>query len=110
MSAQNQPNPSPKQQNMGMAILAYFGPLVIVSYAMAKDDPFVKFHMKQGLVLLAIEVIVFILGTIMWQLWFILELVNIVILVLAIIGIVNAAQGKEAKLPVVGDLAKIFTF
>ncbi|MBI1755245.1 hypothetical protein HY250_01765 [Candidatus Azambacteria bacterium] len=28
-----------------MGILAYLGPLVIVSYVTSKDDAFVKFHM-----------------------------------------------------------------
>ena len=34
-----------------MAVLSYIGPLVIVSYIVANNDPFVKFHIKQGLVL-----------------------------------------------------------
>ncbi len=99
-----------KQQNMAMAILAYLGPLVIVSYVSAKDDPFVKFHIKQGAVLFALNIIVWILGTIMWPLWRILNVVNLAIFVLAILGIINVTKGKEVELPVVGGCSKYFKF
>jgi len=93
-----------------MGVLAYIGPLIIVSYLVAKDDPFVKFHIKQGLVLVVIEIVVWLLGMFMWQTRMPLQLVNLAVLVLAIIGIVRAAQGKEEKLPLVGGFAKHFNF
>ncbi len=97
-------------KNTVMGILAYIGPLVIVSYIMAKDDPFVKFHIKQGLVLLVISVAVWIVGSLFWFLWPILQIVNVVVLVFAILGIVNVVQGKEKELPVLGSYAKHFKF
>ncbi|HUZ92675.1 MAG TPA: hypothetical protein VNG29_01610 [Candidatus Paceibacterota bacterium] len=99
-----------KQQNTAMAVLAYIGPLVIVSYLVAKDDPFVKFHIKQGLVLFAASVVVWILGTVAPFLWILLNLVNLAIFVLAVLGIINVIHGKEEKLPVVGAYARHFTF
>lgn len=95
-------------QNTVMAILAYIGPLVLVPYFTAKADPVVKFHVGQGLVLFAIEVILWILGMILWPLWMLLWLVNIAVWILAIIGVINAAQGQQKKLPVVGDFSKYF--
>jgi uncharacterized membrane protein len=97
-------------KNVTMGILSYIGPLVIVSYITAKDDPFVKFHIKQGLVLFVLEIIVWFVGTMFLSLWMLLNLVNIAVFVLAVIGIVNAAQGKENKLPLIGDFAKHFKF
>ena len=99
-----------EQKNTLMGVLAYLGPLVIVSYAMAKDDPFVKFHIKQGLVLLVIEIIAGLLASVMWQFFFILQLINLGTLILAIIGILNVTQGTEKELPVVGQFASKFTF
>ena len=95
-------------RNGAMGILAYLGPLVIISYLTAKDDPFVKFHVKQGLVLLVIEVAVWLLGMVFWPLWIHLNLINLVVLVLAIIGILNVTKGQEKKLPLVGDFARYF--
>lgn len=113
MENTNQNNSAPisgAQKNTAMAILAYIGPLVIVSYLTSKDDPFVKFHIKQGLILFIIEVAVWFLGMVFWPLWLLLNFVNLVVFILAIIGIINVTQNKEQKLPLVGDYAKYFTF
>jgi uncharacterized membrane protein len=88
-----------------LGVLAYLGPLVIVSFLAAKDSHFVKFHVRQGVVLFAAEVAMWMLGIMMWQLWLILNLVNLAVLVLAIIGITNVISHKETKLPIVGDFA-----
>ena len=93
-----------------MAALAYIGPLVIVSYIVAKDNPFVKFHIKQGLVLLVIEVALWFLGGMLWAFIPFMGLINLVVLVFAILGIVNAVNKKEQELPLVGSFAKHFNF
>ncbi len=93
-----------------MAILAYIGPLIIVSYMVAKDDPFVKFHIKQGLLLVVIEVAVWMLMMTIWILFPLLQLVNLAALVLAIIGIVHAAKGEQKELPLIGHYSKNFNF
>lgn len=97
-------------KNVLMAALSYLGPLVIVSYLTSKDDPFVKFHIKQGLVLLVIEVAVWFLGSTMWQLWALLNLINLGTFILSIVGIVHAVRGQEKELPLVGSFSKHFTF
>lgn len=103
------PAPAPSK-NKAMAILAYIGILVVVSYLVANKDPFVKFHIKQGLLLLIIEVAVWLLSSFLWGFWMIWQLIDLVVLVLAIIGIVNAVQGKEKELPVIGSWARNFNF
>lgn len=91
-----------------MAILAYIGPFIIVSYLVSKEDPFVKFHIKQGLILVIAEIILWLVGSMLWSLWSLVQLVHILILILAVWGIINAAQGKESMLPVVGHLGNRF--
>jgi uncharacterized membrane protein len=93
-----------------MGVLAYLGPLVIISYLVSAHDSFVKFHIKQGLVLLVIDIILWILGPYFWGLWGIIRIINFAILILSILGIINVVQGKEKDLPVVGQYAKHFTF
>ncbi len=97
-------------KNVAMAVLSYIGPLVIISYLTAKDDPFVKFHIKQGLILFIIEILLWIISPFFWPIWILIRLVNLGILILAVIGIINASQGKEKELPVVGGLSKHFKF
>lgn len=91
---------------MLMGILAYFGILVIIPYMVAKDDAFVKFHVKQGIVLAAIWLAFWVAGMFVWALYPIIGIANLALLVLSIIGIINVVQNKETELPVVGSLAK----
>ncbi len=93
-----------------MGILAYLSILVVVPFAMAKDDAFVKFHIKQGLLLVIAEVVVWVLTIFAWRLAFIFDLVDLAVLVLAVIGIINVVNHKTAELPLIGSLAKHFTF
>jgi uncharacterized membrane protein len=98
------------QKNTLMGVLAYLGPLIIISYISAKDDPFVKFHIRQGLVLLVIEVALWVLSMMFWTLAMIFNIVNLAVLVLVVLGIINVVQGKEQNLPLVGQFARLFNF
>jgi len=91
-----------------MAILAYIGPLVIVSYILAAKDPFVKFHVKQGLVLFVTWVAIWIITTIVIFFAPIAMLIQLAIAVLSILGIINVINNKEAELPIVGKFSHIF--
>lgn len=93
-----------------MAILAYLGPLVIVSYLTSKDDPFVKFHIKQGLLLLIGDVIAWVLTGSFWQFWMIINILNLAIFIFIIIGIVNVMNKQMKELPLIGHLASNFKF
>ena len=95
------------EQNKVMAILAYFGILVLIPILAAKDSKFARFHANQGLLLciamfgwiIADSVLTALLRAILWRglgLWSIyslcgtvLNLVYIVFTVLAVIGIIN---------------------
>lgn len=101
--------------NVLMGVLAYLSILVIIPFMMAKDEPFVRFHIKQGLVLLTLQVITFILSWFLALMYFfalfigiIIPLVNLGILVLAIVGIVHVIKNEQKELPIVGQFAKFF--
>jgi uncharacterized membrane protein len=111
------PKPSGGEKNTGMAIVAYilfFIPLLTGAH----KEPFVKYHVKQGLVIFCVGVIIWLLNMMIpwywwWQfsfLFWILRLLQLGLLVLAILGIMNASQGKEEPVPVVGQFAKLFKF
>lgn len=113
-----------------LGAIAYIGPLFIVSYLMAENSKFIKFHASQGLVFfLSALVIRYGLGAIMTAIFvpsiiagsagpagmmygsagivgFIMMLINLAILVVGIIAIVKAAQGEEWELPIIGAWAK----
>ena len=109
--SQNKTEGANVESHVLMGILSYLGPLVIISYLTSKDNPFVKFHIKQGLVLLCLEIVIYILSSMFfWNLWALMQILNLAILVLSIIGIVNVVQKKEKMLPVVGGLSSYFKF
>ena len=100
-------------QNKAMAILAYFGPLVLIPIFAAKGSKFARYHSNQGLLLLiactawsiVYSSINWIILAISWRLYFISSIIgifSIVFIVLAVIGIVNAANGKAKELPIIG--------
>ena len=106
---QNLPEPAASgQNNIGLAIVAYilfFIPLLTEQ----KNDPFVRYHMKQGFVLFVIEVITLLIGQILvfpWLSW----LLNLAVFALFIVGVINAASGKEKPLPLIGQFADKVTF
>ena len=102
--------PTSKEKNTGMAILAYilfFIPLLTE----AKKDPFVKYHIKQGLLVFIAWIIVGVLSSILpWGLWMIEQLLSLAVFVLMVIGIMSAAKGEEKPLPVIGKFGEQFKF
>ena len=104
-------NPNDISNNKVMAILAYFGILVLVPLFAAKESPFARFHANQGLVLFVASIICFIVAAVLSSISSWLGLIGtilyIVIGVLAIIGIINAATGKAKQLPLIGGIQLI---
>lgn len=106
--------PTGKSENVAMAIIAYILFFVPLLTGHAQKDEFVKFHVKQGLV-------VFIIGMAIWVVsmaipWYygilhaLLNLLSLANLVLVIVGIVNVTNKKKEPLPYVGKYADYFKF
>jgi len=101
-----------KEKNIAMAVIAYIIFFIPLLTGDAKRDSFVKYHTKQGLVLFLLVVL---LNVINWILpfyiwWTINWILSLGTLVLLILGIVNAVNGKQEPLPVIGKFADIFKF
>jgi len=97
-----------QSKNTGMAIVAYilfFIPLLTE----ARNDPFVKYHVKQGLCLFLTVIAGIILSIILTLIpiigFLLVWLINIFLLFLLVIGVLNAIQGKEKELPLIGKFA-----
>ena len=108
-------DPADIAQNKVMAVLAYFGILVLIPILAAPNSRFARYHANQGLVLCIASILLAIVMTVVstivlaisWRLGIIstlLSLVYILPLVLIILGIVNAATGKAKELPLIGKI------
>ena len=96
-------NPSQPAGNGKLySILAYIGIFWIVGLLASpeKDDPYVKNHVNNGLILFIAGIICGIIPVVGW-------ICSIVVLVFAIMGIVAAAQGKQFSIPLIGDKIRI---
>jgi uncharacterized membrane protein len=93
-----------------MAVLAYFGILVIIPLLMVKNDPFVKYHIRQGLVLLIALIIAFAISTVPIFGWFLGWILWLGCFVLMIMGIINAVNGQTKELPLIGQFGSKFNF
>lgn len=104
--------PASGGKNTAMAVIAYILFFIPLLTGDAKKDPFVKFHTKQGLVLFLLAVALNVLGWIMpFYFWYSISwILSLAIFVLFILGIVNAVNGKQEQLPVVGKFADVFKF
>ncbi len=112
--------------NKGISILSYFGPLVFIPMFAKKDSKYARFHANQGLTLFIVYVGYTVLQNILlailraifpwkWDYGYlggrgfifdalstILSLIWIPIGIIAIIGLINAASGKAKELPLIG--------
>ncbi|GAB6108210.1 DUF4870 domain-containing protein [Fusibacter bizertensis] len=84
-----------------VAYILFFIPLVVDS-----NSEFGKFHANQGLVLLLLGIAVSVVGSIIPFLgWFIIAPIGgLLVLVLAIVGIINALNGEQKELPIIGGI------
>ena len=91
-------------------ILSYLGILVLIPLLLKKDDKFVYFHAKQGLVWLIFTVI-------LWVVTFILAFIPVLgviintlvwlgVLAVFVVLVIKVATGEMWELPILGEYAK----
>ncbi len=94
-------DPEDIKKNKVMAVLAYIGILVIIPLICAKTSRFAKFHANQGIILLAAEVVAYLLHFIP-VIRIIASIIYILVFIFSIIGIINAVKGEAKELPFIG--------
>ena len=107
---------SPSSDRTMMIVLSYLGLLALIPYLTKKEDPEIHWHAKNGVGLLILDVVVWVLFMIItWVLpsnllgcgiGVVQCIVWIGILVLHIYCIIQAVGGKRPRIPVVTDFAE----
>ena len=100
----------------GMAILSYFGILVLIPIFAAKNDPFARYHANQGLVLFILLTVCSVLSNVLTNILYdispvlvlvvsgLFGLLTFVFCIFALIGIIRAAKGQMKPLPIIGGI------
>jgi uncharacterized membrane protein len=92
-----------------LAVLSYLWILIIIPLIYRKTDTYVNYHLRQGLGLLLLWVL---LPFLLWVpvVGWILGLLDLALaLILLVIGFDRAALGKESPLPVIGKTCEKIT-
>lgn len=91
------------------AVLCYMQLLVVIPLVLKKDNDFVHFHMKQGLVLLLAWLIGMALGMIDLLVWPSMAIM-LFLFCLSLFAIVQVLKGKKWEIPVVCGIADRLNF
>jgi len=86
-------------ENKLLAAISYLGVLCLIPLLLKKDDKFVQFHAKQGLVLFIAEIVVSFINIIPFLGQMIWLFVSLAFLLISIIGLIKACQGEWWKIP-----------
>lgn len=95
----SKPATEPGQDSKILAAVAYLWFLSIVMLVLKRQDAFVQFHARQGLLLLIISIAGWIIPPLAW-------LVQIIVFVAIVYGFMQAVNGKYWTLPYIGKWAE----
>lgn len=88
-----------------LAVMSYLGVLSLVPLVMNRNDSYVQFHARQGVVLWMWEVLAIytLLVPAVGQFFF--RFSSLACLVLSVIGVLSVLLGRAWKFPIIGDWA-----
>jgi len=103
--AKASPDQKDSSKNTTMAFVAYIF-FVIPLLTDSKNDLFVKYHVKQSLGLLIAWIAISIFSIVPIIGWVFGPILAIAVLVLWVLGVLNALQGEQKPLPLIGEYAE----
>jgi len=98
------------KKGRALAWLSYFGLLLIIPAVVQRNNPYTVFHVKQGMSLLIVNVIVAFFCLFVLTNPIICQAISIALLVINVIGILNAILGKVKPLPLIGFIGELLNF
>lgn len=114
-----------KDDNKGLALLSYIGPLALIPYFYNKGSKYVKYHAIQGMNLLIVWICYIIVSSLLslikitkscdsylgiftnctkvtpWWIKFPVDVIGLFLFALSVIGVVYALTGVAKKLPII---------
>ncbi|MBI5002691.1 DUF4870 domain-containing protein [Candidatus Woesearchaeota archaeon] len=95
----------PTGEQVVFGILSYLGILVLIPLLIKKDDDFVHFHAKQGLIMLIVWIAVSIISMIPFLEWIFGSVLYVVLGIVSLIAIIKVLMGEKWEIPVVSTYA-----
>ncbi len=105
----NQGTTEVKEEINVMAVLCYLAILIVVPLLTDhREQEFVRFHIKQGLMLLITGVVAMFIGAITIFEELLIPVIAVAWIVFAAIGVVNVIRNQKKPLPLIGEVAQRF--
>ncbi len=86
-----------------IAYLTIIGLIIAIVMNKEKKEPFASYHIRQSLGLAVTGIVLAIIGVIPFIGWLISILGTIFIIILWVLGLINALNGYEKPIPVLGE-------
>ncbi len=103
-----QSGPADIEENKGISVLCYLWILILIPLLSKPNSAYVRYHSNQGLLLIIMSIVLWILFLIPYVGWYLLgPLGSIFTFVCLIMGIINAASGQMKPLPLIGKITLI---
>ena len=115
LNGESKPEGKRASEDVVFLVLAYLGIFALIPFFVVKNNDYVKWHAKQGLVLVAFEIVLWIALMIIGF----IPILNIIfaflglfiwlgVLVLHVFCIIKALKGEKWHVPVIGNYADKF--
>ncbi len=98
------------KKGRALAWLSYFGLLLIIPAVIQRNNPYTVYHVKQGMGLLIVNVIMAFVCLFMNTSSVVCQIISAILLVINVIGILNAILGKVKPLPLIGFIGEFLNF
>lgn len=99
-------NSNEKSQNVLMCVLSYLGVFALIPYFTQKDDSYISWHSRQGLLITAVAIVVSFLLSVLtfvpgigWLAGIVSMLFSFSVLALCIFCMVQACSGRKWAVP-----------
>jgi len=95
-----------QNKNRIFAAVSYLWILVLIPILYKRDNEFIMFHARQGLVVLIASFFSSLISWIPSLGYYLSMIAGLGLAVLALLGIINALDGKQWEMPILGKYAK----
>lgn len=95
----------PSGEQMLFSVLSYIPILNLIPLLIKRDDDYVHFHAKQGLIILFAWIIIWVISMVPFIGWLFGSLLSLALFIVCIIAIVKVLMGETWEIPVVSKYA-----
>lgn len=95
----------PSGEEMVFAVLSYIPVVNLIPLLIKRDDDFVHFHAKQGLIIFLVWIVIWVISKLPFIGWFFGSLLSLALFIVCIVAIVKVLMGETWEIPVVSKYA-----